>query len=328
MPSPFFNAIKGTTAGTPGTGAFTPNAAATGFRAWSLVPAGWIGVVRFEEGSAWSIAYSYWNGTTLSRGANQLIASSTGSILSLTSAATASLVVGGSEVQPHIIGTGVRGTQAVPGSSTPTAIGSSLLTANGTAAAVSIATTSFRTELPQMQHTSAGTADAHAGWSTNTAHAVFSTTAGRGGYEYSARFGISQLGTGQRLYAGMFRATVGGTAGEPSAKTNFVGFIKDSTDTNIQFASNDGSGTATKNDSGIALAVDGVYETTVWAEPGGVTAGGLLIRLDTGAIYYKTVTTDLPTAGVAMPQLIAGIGGAGGTATIFHPMQVYTRPGN
>jgi hypothetical protein len=86
-------AIKGTTSGTPGTGAFTPNAAASGARAWSNVAAGWIGVVRFDDGSAWELAYSYWNGTTLSRSSAGFIDSSTGSQLSLTSAATAALVV-------------------------------------------------------------------------------------------------------------------------------------------------------------------------------------------------------------------------------------------
>jgi hypothetical protein len=61
--SPFYNCIKGATSGAPGTGAFTPNAAASGFRAWSLVPTGWIGLVRYEDGTSWELTYSYWNGS-------------------------------------------------------------------------------------------------------------------------------------------------------------------------------------------------------------------------------------------------------------------------
>jgi hypothetical protein len=103
MPAPFYFAIKGTTSGTPGSGAFTPSAAASGYRAWSNVPTGWMGLVRFEDGSAWELGYSYWNGTTLSRGTNQRFDSSTGSALSLTSSATAAMVVDPREVlQPDV----------------------------------------------------------------------------------------------------------------------------------------------------------------------------------------------------------------------------------
>ena len=111
MPQPFYNGIKGITAGAPGTGAFTPSAAATGFSPWSDVPAGTYALVRFDDGSAWSRELCYWNGTTLSRASTQVphrpngtLTTSTGSHLSLTSAATATFVGDASEVQSHLGG--------------------------------------------------------------------------------------------------------------------------------------------------------------------------------------------------------------------------------
>src|SRR4051812_31933390 len=109
MAAPFFLAVKGNTSGTPGTGAFTPNTAQAGYRAWSTVPTGWIGLVRYEDGTAWELTYSYWNGTTLSRASTQMVASSTGSQLSLSSSGLAGLVLDSAEVQPHLGGAQLRG---------------------------------------------------------------------------------------------------------------------------------------------------------------------------------------------------------------------------
>ena len=83
MALPFLNAIKGTTASAPGTGSFTPNAAASGFLAWSTVPTNWVGLVRYDDGTDWELRYGFWNGTTITRASN-VVASSTGSALSLT----------------------------------------------------------------------------------------------------------------------------------------------------------------------------------------------------------------------------------------------------
>jgi hypothetical protein len=151
MHGPFYNAVKGTTAGTPGTGAFTPNAASASYRAWSTVPTGWWGLVRFEDGSSWELSYCYWNGTTLSRSAAQEVDSSSGSLLTLTSAATAALVNDGARVSPSL-NVPVRGSFPIPGSATaPTALGLAAVTVTGTAAAAAIAATNYLTEQPRSQ---------------------------------------------------------------------------------------------------------------------------------------------------------------------------------
>lgn len=319
MAGPFYSCIKGDTSGTPGTGAFTPNAAVGGFLAWSNVPSGWIGLVRFEDGTAWEIRYSYWNGTTLSRGANAFVASSTGSGLTLTSAAFASMVIDGAEVQPHVGGIPYRETVATPASTT--GVGrSAVSTTTGTGAAASLATTNYLTEQPRIQYTSATTANAQAGWSHTTAQAVYSTAAGRGGFEYTARFGASQLPTGPRLFTGLTSVTMVGNTGEPSALVaSLAAFAKDSTDTNIQFLVNSNSGGGTKTDTGIPLTANGWYEASVWADPGGGRIWGLLIRLDTGDIWFGSTTTDIPANGALLfPNLIGGLSSTTGTAFIMH----------
>lgn len=325
---PFFNAIKGTTAGAPGTGSFTPNAAATGFRAWSIVPAGWIGLVRYDDGSTWELAYGYWNGTAITRPATGFFASSSGSQLSLTSAATAALVDDGGSVQPNLGRHHVSWWAAVPGATTITQIGMAATT-TGTGAGVAVADTNTLTRQVRIQTTSATTANAQAGILASAGIACYSTTAGAGGFEWSCSFGASQLPTGPRLFAGLYPGSLGGVTAEPSAISfnSWMAFVKDSTDTNIQFATN-GSGTGTKHaDTGIAFAANGWYVAQIWSPPGGGIVYGLLIRVDTGEIWYGSATTDLPTAGTVHGTNIYGSlnGTNTGTAIVMHVGRIVVR---
>jgi len=321
MPAPFYNAIKGTTSGTPGTGAFTPNAASAGFRAWSTVPTGWIGLVRFEDGTAWCLNWSYWNGTTLSRSSTQFFDSSTGSQVSLTSAATAAMIMDARELSPLMGGNTVRYAIAIAGGSTCSTLGIGAITATGTAAAATMATTNYLTEQTRIQVTSAATANAQAGQTTTSVNAIVSTTAGHGGWEFQTRFGCSQLPTGPRLFVGMTATTFVASTAEPSALTaNVAVFGLDSTDTNIQLIVNSNAGSGTKTDTGIPLVANGWYKAAIWNEAGATNIYALLIRLDTGAIWYGTTNTDVPANGALMiPQVLAGLNGTNtGTTLILH----------
>lgn len=329
MPGPFYNAIKGTTSGTPGTGAFTPNAAATAFRAWSNVPTGWIGLVRFEDGTAWELSWSYWNGTTLSRAATQLFDSSTGSAISLTSAATAAMVPDSREVSSIIGGNTSRFAIGQVGGAVSSGSGFPAITITGTGAAATMATTNYLTEQPRIQVTSATTANAQSGVTVVSVMAVVSTTAGHGGWEFQGRFGCSQLPTGPRLFAGMTGTTFVANTGEPSALTaNVACFAKDSTDTNIQLLVNSNAGTGTKTDTGIPLTANGWYKATIWNEAGTNSICALLIRLDTGAIWFGTTSTDVPANGALLfPQVLAGLSATTGTAMILHYGSMVVRAG-
>jgi len=320
MAGPFHNAIRGTTAGTPGTGAFTPNAAATGFIAWSTVSSGWIGLVRYEDGSNWELSYSYWNGTTLSRPANGFVSSSSGSQLSLTSAATASLVANGYSLAPDTPGV-LRSLTPTPGSTTVTAVGMASATATGTAANATIAATNYLTEQPRVQITSATTANAQCGYSHTAVYGMTSTNAGRGGWKFRARFGATTLPTGPRLFAGMTATSYVASTAEPSAfVAAFAVHGFDSTDSDvIQLITNAAaSGSGAKISTGITFAVTGWYESAIWCDPGSTTIKALLIRWDTGDIHYTTTSTDVPASGALLvPQCLGGLSATTGTAFVM-----------
>ncbi len=322
MTSPFYNAIKGTTSGTPGTGAFTPNAAATGFRAWSTVPTGWIGMVRFDDGTNWELTWCYWNGTTLSRSSSQLYDSSSGSAISLTSSATASMIIDASDVMSHIGTTKVGGWMAQAGSGTMTAIGIPAPTNLGSSNSGGVlATTNYLTTAVRTQSMSATTANAQAGHhiAAGATVAISSSTAGQGGWEQTVRFGSSQLPTGPRLFIGLSSVNYAGNTGEPSALTaNLAAFAKDSTDTNIQLLVNSNAGGGTKTDTCIPLVANSCYESCIWTEPGSTKIYGLLIRLDTGDIWFGSTTTDVPVNGATMmPCVIGCLSATTGTAIIL-----------
>lgn len=317
MAAPFYAAIKGTTSSTPGTGAFTPSAASASYEPWSGVPSGWVGMVRFDDtGSAWERSYCYWNGTTLSRSANQLIASSTGSALSLTSSATASLVIDPDEVQPHLGGQTIFLWKPQAGSSTLTAFACTSPTATGTASSSTLASTSYLTEQVRMKYTSATTAFASTGAAESQLAAISSTSAGRGGWEFVSRWGASTLPTAPRLFVGMSSSALVGS--EPSATSaDYAVFAKDSTDTNIQLMTRNNT-TTTKVDTGIPLVAGGWYETSIWALPGSLTIYALLIRLDTGDIWFKAQSTTTPRTTIQMGRCImGGLSSTTGTAFVM-----------
>jgi len=318
MAGPFYNAIKGTTSGTPGTGAFTPNAASSGFLAWSTVATGWIGLVRFEDGTDWELCYSYWNGTTLSRASTQRVASSTGSALSLTSAATAAMVVDANWISPHFASPFRYAFPQVNTTNFSTA-GWAAPTVTGTGAAQALATTNFLTERTRVQSTSATTANAQAGVAQSVAVTVASSTAGRGGWEFRSQFGGSQLVTGQRMFVGLTSTTMVGQTVDPSAVTaNYAALGKDAADTNFQLLVNSNASTGTKTDTGIPFVANGWYDVTLWSLSGSLTVYMLLIRWDTGDIYYGSTATDTPTTGALMfPQCIGGLSSTTGTAFVL-----------
>lgn len=327
MAGPFFNNIKATSSGAAGTGAFTPSSAVLGALDWTNVPSGWIGLVRFDDGTASELRYSYWNGTTLARATNAFVWSTTGSALSLSSSATAELVIDGLDVQPHLGGTRWGLTVSQLGANTIQTMGMTSQTNNGTPSLANLATTNFLTEQAREVWTSLTTANAAAGPSNSIAQCVFSTAAGRGGGEFVARFGASQLPTGPKLVVGL-SAALWSAANEPSAQAfNAIAFTKDSTDTNIQFLTKDGT-TAHKIDTGIPLTANGWYEASVWFDPGGAKAWGLLIRLDTGDIWFGSTTSNLPANGsLLLAQIVGSLSATTGTAFIMNAGSMSIRTG-
>lgn len=312
--------VKGTTAGTPGTGAFTPNAASSGFRAWSALAAGWVGLVRFDEGTDWELSFSYWNGTTLSRASTQLYASSTGSALSLTTAATATLVTGIEELFANHSG---RHAGWAPRTSSGTLAewGVGTAASGGPTQQSTVDNTNALSEQIRVSFTSATTANAGCGINTNGVTAFMSSVAGRGAAISFLRFGFSQIPAGMRINIGLTGSTGYVGATEPSARTTRnVMLGKDSTDTNFQFITNDGTGSGTKHaDLGFAPVAGAWYNLAIWNEAGSLDQHMLMVRRDGGSLYYFKATADVPLNNTTLSsEVFCGLSGTTGTAAILH----------
>lgn len=324
MSAPFHGPVLSTVSGTPGTGAITPLAAVAGYLAFSTVASNQLLLCRATDGTLWENFYSLWNGTTLSR---VLVNSSSGGTVSLTSAAKVSIVPDPNRTQPHI-GGGKWGMWVGTGnSSTGSTFGVPAFVGTGTAANGVFATTSYLARQHRVQWPSATTANAVSGINWTSAAVTRSATAFMGGFNFVTRFGAATTIPGlARLAVGVSAAVLPATATEPSALLNLAMFIKDSADANIQFATNDGTASATKIDTGIALVADSFYEAAVWNEPGEAKIYGLLTRLDTGAMFLTSTATDLPVADTAMyMQIMGGLLSTTGTAFNMNISNVYLR---
>jgi hypothetical protein len=317
MPAPFYSAIKGVNSGSAaGTGAFTPGSAPSGYRAWSLVPTGWFGKVRFEDGTDWELCYCFWTGTTLTRAAQQVFDSSTGSQLSLTTAATASMIVSAEDIGNHWGRTRQGAVYGALGGNALVSVGLPTFTAIGTATAKILVNGQIATSQPSVKLASATTANAQAGVHHASAMGLVSVFAGIGGMEVTGRFGVTTLPTNPKMLMGMTTVTWAASAGEPSAlAASMAAFGKDSTDATIKLFTKDGT-TINKVDTGISLGGTGYYEFSVWCEPGSNKVYGLLVRYDTQEVWFGSTTTNCPnTAGANMlAQMIGGLSSTTGTA--------------
>jgi hypothetical protein len=318
--APFFDNIQGTVTSGPGTGAFTPTAAGGNALAWSTLPANQILNYRADEGSTWETGVGLWNGTTLSRNLDQ---SSSGSLINFGTGVIITASIPSTEVQPHIGGGHWGLVTASPNVSAFDKLG--LVPVDvGTAAASAVASTNYLTRQHRAKRTSLTTANALAGLTFANASVYRSTTAFMGGFEFVARFGCSGLPTGPRLCVGVGAANM--AAADPSGLLNMAAFIKDSADTNIQFATNDGTSTATKVDTGIPLVANSFYEMSIWQNPGEAKIYYSLVRLDTGAVKLGSVTADLPVADTAMlPQIQGSLAATIGTAIVMEISSLYLR---
>jgi hypothetical protein len=181
-------------------------------------------------------------------------------------------------------------------------------TAAGTATARTVATTSFFNSLRRLGYVSG----AGAGSSAGTRHALAQfwrgDSAGRGGFLYVARFGISQTQTGYRWFVGLWATTTAIGNVNPSTLTNLVGVGMDTGDTTIQVMFNDGAGTATKVNTGFArpTAVTEVYEVRIFCAPNGSTVYFSIENLDPAspALFETSTAADVPsTTTLLSPQI-------------------------
>lgn len=234
-----------------------------------------------------------------------------------------------SSLQPHI-GINKAAWLQVTGNATTIVTPGITLTTIGTATAANWANTNMFTASRRLSYISAGTAGSAGGWRENVLKYAMGT-AGWGGFHVIAVFGCLTLPAGYRQFVGLY-----GTAGvignvDPSSLLNMVGLGKDTADTNLQFMYNDGSGTATKVDTGIAMATSDVICFRMFSPSGSgkvyfsvqkLNGAGTPFTADTG------VSTDVPaaTTGLAIQNWCNN--GATASAIDPHWMNYYIETDN
>lgn len=310
------------TSGTPGTGSFTPTNAAKGAPALMQFRVGGCYLFRFDDGAAWEIRWGFWTGTVVTRPTNGFVSSSTSSGLSLTSAASVTIL---SPLGLWQRGMGEHVASCVPifNSSSNSNTGIATPTALGTIGSVAISDSDLLARQPCTSYTSATTASANGGLVCTTGLCSLN-----GGFHFTSRFGSRQWPTAPRLTVGLSTSTAT-SAVEPSTLTNIAMFAKDSTDANIQFMVNALTANATKQDTGLTADVDTLFEAAVWCDPGGTTMYGLLINYTTRVLWYGTAGSNLPqgASGLA-PRCNGSLNGTNtGTALLFRFCGLYVRSG-
>jgi hypothetical protein len=182
---------------------------------------------------------------------------------------------------------------------TSTVLGNVAPTANGTATTRLVATTNFFTWMRRVGYVSQTTNNSSSGLRHAQLQHGLGNGAGRGGFHFVARFGISDatLVPGARLFVGMTSSIAVLGNADPSALTNIIGVGLDSADTTLQIMHNDAAGTATKINLGASFPETtntDFYELSLYCPPNGIEVSYQVVNLSTNATASGQITTNLP----------------------------------
>jgi hypothetical protein len=234
-------------------------------------------------------------------------------------------------VQPAIFSNNV--TVYGPGAgSAPSVLGGAALTAVGTVSHPAPTTVGFRESLARWIITSAAGANSASEHRIAALRAYRGDATGRGGFFFSARFGVSTAVANQRVFVGLTDSTSAiSTSQSPSSLTNMIGVGWDSADTNLQVMYNDGSGTATKIDLGSdypANSTTAVFEVQFFAAPNDTEVGYRVKRLDTGVETSGSLTTDLPSTSTFLTVHAYMNNGGTASAVVLELIKIYIETDN
>jgi hypothetical protein len=147
-----------------------------------------------------------------------------------------------------------------------------------------------------------------------------------GGFRERMIFAFSECRSDQRMFAGLASTSGAFTSNqEPSSQTNIIGIAKDQTDANLQFIHNDGSGSATKIDLGIAWDQPSYFfDFTLECIPPGNSITYVLKELHSGTQLSGSVNTDLPDQNVQLfTHIVANTGSTTSTAVQTHFYRIH-----
>lgn len=160
-----------------------------------------------------------------------------------------------------------------------------------------------------------------AGFRSSNGISGFGNTSGMGGFYFNgvagAATGLSN--TNARFFFGQSYSFGSPTDVNPSTLLNQFGIGYDSSDGNLQFMHNDGSGTATKVDLGSNFAVTtsdrtNFYRLIMYAESNTSTVYFKVIDMVDGDTYTGSVNTDLPSNTTMFAP--SGYTSVGGTSAV------------
>lgn len=211
---------------------------------------------------------------------------------------------------------------AVPGGSSIVSVGGGVSTSDSSGhadSAGSFAATNFRTRNRYNRGTSTAAAGNRVTWRSNLDRFYRSSTSGVGGFRAEFLFALGANTTGFQLLVGM-AALAGGLAGDPSAQTNcfFLGFdAADTSGTNFFIMHNDGAGTCTRVDSGMARDTTSAFRLVLDCPPGASTMYWHLTNMNSGTVVSGSISSNLPTTDTIMNHQLQYRNGAVASAAII-----------
>lgn len=181
----------------------------------------------------------------------------------------------------------------------------------GVTTARTSATTDFVSSLRRVGIVSNATAGSLAGVYLNNSLSMWrGNAAGLGGFVATWKLGFPTMVSGHRMFVGMISAAQT-VDGDPSAQTNIVAIGADAADTNLQVLFNDGVGTCTKVNTGIAKLVSGDFlEVRIGCSPNDSSFKLSFIKNRTTYYDYDTgSSTDIPAnTTFLLPESLLGNG--------------------
>lgn len=235
------------------------------------------------------------------------------------SGGVATLTVPGADLSLFSLRHRIKYLAWIANNNTPVFLGLNAPALLGTAGAGSLATTNFNTSQVRGTHTASSTGtNQNAGRSVNGASTTIlflGDAANVGGFTLVIRSCLVSP-IAKRGFFGAATANGVGSS-DPSSKTDLIGMGWDDGDTNWHLIHNDGAGGATMVDTGVAFALNTVYEVVIDGEPNstGITVALYSVTASGRTTLYgpQAVTTDLPAGGTALsPTATVSNGAAGG----------------